>query len=319
MPKKQLTPEEIERKKDVLNLRPNIEFVSMNLQYFEKGLQSILGIEPDSESKVWAKGIKFRGIGKIVLPQVTPRDIRKLLSRLPKSLIQLSKLEIVTYLLFGNKRVLPVPGFDQYGNFDSSKVELVPVAEFPRPNDHPSRILVGSSNGTEIRPTPIPKSVSQDERAIYFYQVHVFLHEFFHTIDYPRRDLELRSKIILETDGEHFTLQEWWHEFEQLILSKREPHCVSSYAATYLHELNKRTFKKNHQTFTRALAEQICESFVAYLLGIISNDDGWTDFQRESFGNKKQQKLFSEGKSLAANEKWFLIDKLCRAKVLQKD
>lgn len=318
MSRKQLSLEEIEQKKDILNLCPNIDFVSQHLSNFEDGLQHVYSGIPVLKTKEWVKKIRFKGVREIVKPQLSPQDIRKLLSSLPESLIQLSKLELIDYTLFGRKRVLLVPGFDQYGDFDSSKVELVPVDEFPRPDDHPSRILVGYSNGKEIRPTPIPKSVFQDERAIYLYQVHVFLHEFFHTIDYPRRSESLRSKIILEIYNEQFTLQDWWQQFEELFLSKREPRAISRYAATYLSQLNCRTFKRDYQAFTRALAEQICETFVAYLLGVISNNEGWVDFHKESFGNKRQQKLFAEGAQVA-NEKWILMDRLCWANIIQKD
>ena len=40
------------------------------------------------------------------------------------------------------------------------------------------------------------------------------------------------------------------------------------------------------------VAEQICETFVAYQLGIISNNKGWTNFRTESFGNVVQLKKF---------------------------
>ncbi|MEK7461408.1 MAG: hypothetical protein AAB647_04325 [Patescibacteria group bacterium] len=311
--------EKVEANKDKLDLKPNIDFVSANIDKFETGLDSIYQREPDEDSKAWSEGIAFGGTDDIVSPQVSSDECKQILARMPKSLIEMSKLETVDYHTFGNVRVIPVPGFNEQGNFDSSKVQLVPVSEFPRKGDHPSRILVGVSNGTKIYPTPIPKSVSEDERAVYLYQVHVLLHEFFHTVDYPRRSPEDRSKILLEVDGQQFTFQDWWMAFEELILSGNEPQCVSSYANTYFDDLNQETREIDYKKFTHALAEQICETFVACQLDIISNDEGWTDFKKEGFGNVSQLTKHVKEESESANLKWVLMDKLCRAIVVKQE
>lgn len=316
---KKLSLEKIEKNKDKLDLKPNVQFVAENYGQFLNGLVEILSVPLTPESMLWSQSIKFVAVEEIVMPQLMPHNIKDILARMPKAIRELSKLEEVNYLLHGAAKVIPVPGYDDDGNFDPSKVEKVPINKFPRPGDHPSRILVGVSNGPTIFPTPIPASVSTNERAIYLYQVHVFLHELFHTIDYPRRDPGLKANIILETNNQQFTLEEWWHDFEELILSGREPKCVSSYAATYVDRLNYTRYSRNYEQFTRDFAEQVCESFVAYMLGIISNDNGWTSFKEESFGNNGQLKLFLNGKSPAANEKWLLINRLCNATVLQND
>lgn len=311
--------EKVEANKDKLDLKPNIDFVSLNKYKFEKGLDAIYQREPDDDSKVWSEGIAFSGTDDIVSPQVSLNECKQLLARMPKSLIEMSKLQTVDYHTFGNVRVIPVPGFDEQGNLDSKKVQLVPVDEFPREGDHPSRILVGVSTGDKIYPTPIPKSVSEDEKAVFLYQVHVLLHEFFHTIDYPRRSPEERSKILLEVDGQQFTFQDWWMAFEELILSGNEPQCVSSYANTYFNDLNQETREADYNKFTHALAEQICETFVAYQLGIISNDEGWTDFKKESFGNVSQLTKQVKEESESENLKWILMDKLCRTSVIKQE
>ena len=309
-----LSPEEqIEKNKDKLDLKPNIDFVSRHIDLYEKAVDSILKREPNPSSVEWTNKIDFVGEKDIVEPQVSPEDCRQLLSRMPELLTQLSKLQTISYL-----KVIPVPGYDDQGNFDDQKVQPVPAKDFPRPNDHPTRILVGISDGKTIYPSPIPKTVSNDERATYLYQVHVLLHEFFHTIDYPRRDPKERSKILLEMDGSCFPYQDWWNAFEKLVLKGIEPVCVSSYANTYIDHLTSETKAKDFEKFTVALAEQICETFVAYQLNIISNDDGWTDFRNESFGNQKQQETFKKGKAPSANLKWVLMDKLCRARVIQQ-
>lgn len=307
----------VEKNKSKLDLRPSINFVSGNRDIFEKGLNEILQREPTNEPVAWSKKISFHGTEDVVCPQVSPDECVEVLARMPEVLIELSKLTLIDYHPFGHVRVIPVPGFDEHGNFDSKKVQFVPVSEFPREGDHSSRILVGVSTGDKIYPTPIPKSVSEDERAVYLYQVHVLLHEFFHTIDYPRRSPEERSEILLEVDDQQFTLQDWWLAFEELIVSGREPQCVSSYANTYFDDLDQKTREMDYSKFTRALAEQICESFVAHQLGIISNDEGWTNFKSESFGNASQLAKHIKGESESANFKWLLMDKLCRAGVVK--
>lgn len=305
---------DIEIKKDYLDLAPSIKFVEDNLSLFQIGF-SLLNVNlPAYEDSKLAEAIEFEGLEDIVYPQLRPETIRKILKHLPESLQNLSLLKTVRYY-----RVVPVPAFDQYGNFLPKEIQFVGVENFPRPTDHPTRILVGSCSGKEINLTPIPSSVSTTESAVWFYQLHVFLHEFFHTIEYLRRDPEIRSKIILETDGAAFTFQYWWEKFEELILSRCEPRAVSRYAATYRRQLTLSYKKKSFKQFSHALAEQICETFVAYMLNIIANDDGWTDFRKESFGNKNWIELFHHNLAPAANEKWGLMDQLCRAEVIDKD
>lgn len=341
--------EKIEANKDKLDLKPNVDFVSTNKDKFETGVNGILQKEPDKESIDWSENITFNGVEDIVFPQISPDECKKILARMPKSLIQLSKLEKIDYHLFNSgKHLLPVPGFNEDGSFNPAKVFAIESGQFPRKKDsefpiyryykqedgtwtfsgknemteeedHPSRILVGVSNGTKIYPTPIPKSVSEDERAVYLYQFHVLLHEFLHTIDYPRRNPEDRSKILLEVDGQQFTFQDWWLAFEELILSGKEPQCVSSYANTYFDDLNEALKESDYGSFTSALAEQICETFVAYQLNIISNDEGWNNFKSESFGNVEQLTKFAKQESGSANFKWILMDKLCRANVIRKE
>jgi len=309
--------EKIEANKDKLDLRPNLKFVVRNLEIFENALFRIFKRKVSKDSLKWSQNLNFFGVEDIVLPQVEPEECRSILARMPEVLIKLSNLENIDYHTFGNKKVIPVPGFDEMGNFDPSKVQLAPVDEFPRDGDHPSRILVGVSNGFDIFPTTIPPSVSESNRAIYLYQVHVLLHEFFHSVELLIRDVEQRSEILLEVDDQKFTFQDWWSAFEELILSGIEPLGVSYYANTYSDVLNNEIKKTDEKKFTHALAEQICESFVAYQLGIISNKQGWTDFRSESFGNVEQLSKFIKCEALSANLKWQLMDKLCRAKIVE--
>ncbi|HIH43441.1 TPA: hypothetical protein HA246_07425 [Candidatus Woesearchaeota archaeon] len=286
--------EQIKKNKDKMDLAPNVDFVARHISLYQEGLQRLLANPVTPLARAFADSVQFENLEAIVQPQLTPEEIRQLLSVMPESLIRLSKLTTVKY--FG---MVPVPTYDEQGNF-SGKPEWVDYDEFPRASDHPSRILVGVSTGTEIYSTPIPRTVSTNDLAVKMYQTHVFLHEFFHTLDYPRRDSAKRAAVVLEYDGEQFTLQDFWNEFEKLYL-KEDKKFVSRYAATYADKLNEETKVKEPAKFNSAIGEQICESFVGYMLGIISNDNQEIEFKR------------------AHPEEYKLIDKVCRAKVIATD
>lgn len=130
------------------------------------------------------------------------------------------------------------------------------------------------------------------------YQFHVFMHEFLHTVDYPRRLIGKRERIKLENNGQSFSLETFWQEFGRLYVGKnKEP--VSRYAATRLEEIKGECMVS--PKIDSALGEQICESFVGYMLGILPNDKDDISFKD------------------AHPEEYGLIDKLCRAKVLVGD
>lgn len=314
-----LSPEDVERNKDKLDLRPNVSFVSTHIGRYEEGLASIFRRVPSDKAKQWAEGLKINeSAGEIINPQLNPGLARAILSRMPQALIDASTLETIDYTVFGQgSDRIPVPGFDEQGKLDQKKIQLVPLQEFPRAGDHPGRVLVGISNGVTIYPTAIPESVSHHPRAIFLYQAHVMLHEFFHTVEMLRRAPEHRRELKFEVDSKEFTFEEWWDAFDALMLSGEEPDAVSRYAGTYTDTLTQQVKDEDPVKYTKGLAEQICETFVAYQLGIISNDKGWTDFRSESFGNVKMEQKFVEGTSKAANKKWLLMDKLCRSSLLQ--
>jgi len=284
----------IERNKDKLDLKPCIDFVAKHISCYKKGLQKLLDCPVSGYSRSVADLIHFNGLDVIINPQVRPGEIKRIVSAMPESLTRLSNLANVNYF-----RDVIVPNYDENGNFNGN-VDRVDYADFPRAQDHPSRILVGWSDGLEINLNPIPKTVSENEEAVKIYQLHVFLHEFFHTIELLRRyDLE-RSAVLQGSDGKRFTLQDFWDSFEKLSLSK-EKKFVSRYAATYADKLNKSKKKKDSTAFVSAIGEQICESFAGYMLGIVSNDDGDVNFKK------------------AHPKEYALIDRVCRANVLKAD
>ncbi len=304
-----MSPEAIEANQNKLDLRPNLAFVEKHLDQYKAGIAKILNRPADPKAIQWADAVQITGSTQST--QLSAEQIRSFLSRMPSSLRELSHLKEVAIQDF-----ILVPGFDEHGNFDSSKVTTATAQEFPTEGEHPSRILVGWSDGQAIRPTIIPDSVSSSPGAIWIYQAHVFLHEFFHTIEFPRRTESARSAVSLALDGIQFTFQDWWQDFEQTVLNGQEPEPVSMYAATRQNLLNQESKLQDPQNYLRALAEQVCESFVAHQLGIISNSAGWTDFRAASLGNKHWANLYDEYMVESANQKWGLMERLCRAAVI---
>lgn len=292
-----LGPQDVEERKDRMNLSPSIDFVKKHLELFLKNLGKLSERPISEKASAWSKTILFSGEEDVKSRQIMPHEIHHLLERMPAVLIELSKLKAVKYAT-----KIPVPGFDPQGNWDKKGGEWVVESDFPRKQDHPGRVLVGMTNetGDTISPTPIPKSASEHDDAVKVYQILVFLHEFFHSIERAIRSSDERKKIILEVDGKRFSFQDWWECWEKLFTDSIEPGAVSRYASNYAEELTEDTHRNSKNTFTHALAEQIAEAFVAYLMNIIPNDQEITDFRQA----KEHQ------------WKWRLMDKLCRANVL---
>ena len=321
----------IETNKDALDMVPAMNFVQINSAFYKQGLENLtnpsaqkLGIEFARRIKItwYPEGTDFRG-------QITPKEVKSLLSWMPESLRELSHLRDINYDYKSAGYRIHVPIFHPDGTF-ARIADAVKPEDFPRQkditywvfwwinkddgwnyeessketkiSDHPTRLLVGISNGSTIFPSALPISLWTEED-IKSYQTGVFLHEFFHTIDYPNRNIEARSAIKLQAqDGSEFTFQDWWKEWEELLIKEGWSSKISYYAGTYSYLLNSGSKNTNYSEFTSAVAEQICETFVAYMLNIQTNPDGWTDFR--------------DTKSQSA--KYGLMDKLCTANVIQK-
>lgn len=294
--------EQEEQKPDMLNLLPNVAFVERHLDIYQKGLDVLLA------RKNQEMDVDFELKGSASDGQIPVERIKALLQAMPDALKSISHLKNVVYY-----NLVIVPVLNQDGAFESA--EFVPLDDFPREQDHPSRVMVGSTTTDgQISMVPIPATVSENARAVSFYQDHVFLHEFFHTLENARRSPTLREEIVFASEGREFSFQEWWQDFEELILSGREPKFVSRYAQSYAADLTQEVKAASPDKFTHALAEQICECFVAYCLNIISNDEGWTDFKKETFGNSLPLHDELDG---AMNEKWRLMDRLWNATLVR--
>lgn len=263
---------EIERRKDLFDLAPTIKFVSDNSLRYSEGLAAFARLPRSFASQRLAERVKVTNKESCLGPQVAPEHIASLLSQVPETLAILSQLEQVSY--HGS---VPVPKFDSEGLWDGRSVDYVPFEEFPRSNDHPSRLLVGISTGTTIYPSPIPFSVSDNGFAIHMYQTHVFLHELGHTIFGPIQEGEV-SSAIMQNGKRYFPLSEIVQEFEELCTS-RGYEGVSDYSLVHLPNLTSEVKKKNPTKFDYSLREQICESLVGYFLGILPNDRGELSFR----------------------------------------
>ena len=291
------TPEEIEQEKDKMDLRPALQFIEQHLDAFESGRDQLLAKIPSNYAIDWAKNLKFVDEEKIAGPQIRPYWAREVLMRMPGSLIALSKLKEITYE-YGGDVIEPI--FNPDGTIKTGNT--VPIGDWGKKSEHPTRILIGSTpfNGEKIYQSALPDTVYENKKAAELYQTHVLIHEFFHTVEQPLMAPGEKSRVMLATADTQFTLQDWWNKFEEIFLQSGEGF-VSRYASGRGKDLNATTKRVDPAKFDRALAEQICESFVAYQMGIISNDDNWTSF-------KKAMPLT-----------WKHMDLLCNTGLLEKD
>lgn len=287
---------DIEKEKDKMDLRPAIGFIEKYKDSYTNGMNALMQREPTIRMKEWASTLNFPHEDRIRGPQTSSEEARQLLARMPEALAALSHLRTVSYE-YANQVIEPV--YNPNGTLKTGNT--VEFEQFGNNNEHPTRLLVGMTpySGDTIYLSALPSTIYEKPESAHMYQMHVLLHEFFHTVEIHRRDPAERSKIILETDGKRFTFQEWWERFEELVLRHIEKP-VSRYAAGYEHDLTESMKRTDEKKFTHALAEQICESFVAYQQNIIPNDEGLKNF-----------KVFWP-------ITWWLMDTLCRAKLISK-
>lgn len=147
-------------------------------------------------------------------------------------------------------------------------MKLIPVNEIESQNPF---FLIGRSDGKTIYNTAIAPdmTINKKPEAVSVYQQYVFLHEFFHTIESMRRTPEQRRDIVLEYNGTSYTFQDWWEEFEDIMLSGQEPEYISQYAKTYTWSINQETKKENYRLFSHCIAESVADSFAAYFVKTI--------------------------------------------------
>jgi hypothetical protein len=222
---------------------------------------------------------------------------------LPEGLQKVSRLQGVDYEW---QQKVAVPKFNDEGILAGA--QLRNIDEFQKGDYHKTRVLTGYTqpDGTVIKPTHIPSEVSSDPEAIKLYQAHVLLHEFFHTVEITLRSEETAKSLQLSPDR---TFADWTRDFLESL--KTEKQHTSNYAgvyhdAIYDEQNNLLTSTTPHDD---AVREQMAEAFVAYLLDIISNPEGYTSFQIQSFGSTHpEQELLRHG---GQSKRYGLMKELC--------
>lgn len=281
-------PEHTENNKNKTDLRRALTFVETHLDQYQANVDRFLIGEGYSESKAWADGVEIVNVTEDDTLQITPEETRRLFAHISPNLIRLSKLKAVDFTF--QDRVI-IPGFDEEGNLDKTKITLAIAKDFPQADQHPSRLLIGhtENDGSKIRPFAIPKSVSSDSRAVKLYQLHVMLHEFFHTIELPRRGDEKSSKVILNVSTGR-TFADWSRDY--LSSLGEEKFLTSEYSEVYRDELfdNQGRILKGMTPYDDPVREDMAEAWVASHFDIISNPRGYTSFSNESFGNPHPEK-----------------------------
>ncbi len=183
-----------------------------------------------------------------------------------------------------------VPNFAEDGNLDRETLcrGVVTADEFVRkPQDyHPQRLLIGvtAQDGQTIFPTAIPSTVSTNPQAIRLYQLHVMLHEFFHTIELTRRDDEKSAAIVINRATGR-TFADWARDYLRSL--EEEKILTSEYSAVYADRLfdGQGNILPDVTPYDVPVREDMAEAWVASHFDIISNPHGYTSFSNYAFGN----------------------------------
>lgn len=242
---------EAEERMERCNLSRELNFVIEHMALYKN---IPMNYERSSFHTKWLENLEIIAGESSNYPQVTPYLLIRPLCQLPERMLSNSRLKIIDYTYTNS---IIVPAFDDEGFLDFSRVMFVDERDFPG-DKHPQRILVGYSNGTVILPTCIPKTVCDNTQAIAYYQMHVFLHEFCHTL--------LFSEQLKE---------DFWKSFQ---LERR---CVSMYAENYYDDLIESVRLQYPNKWEQAIKEQIAECFVAYLFNVVPNHEERIDFKND--------------------------------------
>lgn len=295
----------VENRKERMNMQPNLAFIETHKVHFAANVESYLQGEISEFSTQWANNVATENTITDNTSQLEAAFARNLLAHLPEGLQKVSHLKVIDYEWQKN---VAVPKFDDEGIFVGA--QLPSIEEFNAGEYHKTRVLTGYTkpDGTTIKPTHIPKEVSNDSEAIRLYQAHVLLHEFFHTVEALLRSEEAAKKLLLRTGR---TFADWTKDFLESLAEEKQH--TSNYAGVYRDAIYDDTGKIRPAITSHdfAVREQMAEAFVAYLLDIISNPEGYTSFQSQSFGNTHAEKelLLHGGQS----KRYGLMKELCDA------
>lgn len=91
----------------------------------------------------------------------------------------------------------------------------------------------------------------------------------------------MRRKKNIFIEGKQTSLQDWYEEYVRVcitpFLANGRPWIPSHYAAHYKQHL----LNPDSPQFDLAVMEHMCETFVAYMLNVVPNTEGWKDFAGE--------------------------------------
>lgn len=312
MPKgkeEKLSPEEIERNKDLMDLKPDLDYVIQHAHLYRAAISDLLARPIDEGAHERIGAIAVTHVTRDATLQLAPERALEVLAHLPGGLLQISGLTELDYCYQG---FVPIPKFNERGFFDGCE-GLVLADTFPDTIEdgthkayHPTRILIGNTDRGVIRPSFLPRTVCDNREAVEIYQIHVLLHEFFHTIEGRFRSPEMARTLRMRFEnGSEMNFEEWRRAFIQSML-ETEPLYTSRYAQTYADKIT-----PGESLASYAVAEQLCETFVAYVLGRAPSESGYEDFRTFSFGNLHPEKQLIKGYGSIRHE---LMDKFFKAR-----
>jgi hypothetical protein len=278
------TKKAIEAKKDRSNLKTELDFVGNHRDAYRRHVDGFFAQNEYEESRTFAEKITYVNYEE-KKSQISPEEIKSIIARIPPHLTSRSSLVSID---FEWQDKLPVPIFDENGDMLWNDIPIMNADDFIKSSHHPHRALIGytapklekdefgeTTFSTIIKPTTIPQTISDDPESVHFYQTHVFIHEFMHTIEKPYRDEESAQKWILNTMSGR-TFADWTNDYARAVEEERVP--GSYYASIYLDDLFQTQDQKT-VPYSVPLIEWVCEDWVGTVLGIIPNDAGDIDFR----------------------------------------
>lgn len=281
---------DVEARKNLFDLRPNLSFVRNNLSLYEDAVNRLLSRYSDYSSN-WVSELSFVNEDKATDYHRCFGSARNVLSGIPDSLLRISICRKIDCVFYDNAQLVLIPTFDEKGVF-TGRPDFIELNQFS--NDlYFGRVLVGVSHEGVIYTTPLPIGLCEGGdfsislSVIQLYQVHVLLHEFFHTVD-----VEI-PKYRFRYEGEEWSGSEIFSEFDSLF-RKSEYRPISYYAKAQSIHLQ----STDHKLYQDCFREQIAEIFVGYMLNIISNPYGVVNIKSNFF------------------EEWRLMNILCSSELV---
>ncbi len=274
--------EALEEKKDRTNLKRELDFVGNHREAYRAHAEKFFEKPEYPESRAFCEGLTFPNYDA-EKAQISPDEIKSIIARIPPHIVARSSLKEIDYSWQDS---LPVPAFDAEGNLDFSKIEILTKEEFAASKHHKERALIGyTSSSTDtneagkteystlIRPTHIPEGVSNDPELVQYYQMHVMMHEFFHTVEMPLRSQEAAKEwVINKMTGRTFA--DWVQDYTKAVADEKIP--SSHYASVYADDIFQGG--KEPVPYSYPVVEWMCEDWVGTVFGVVPNSAGDTDF-----------------------------------------